>query len=151
MNEWTQGDYTISTDRDRLDLALIQRYLSQESYWAKGRPAEITHQVIEHSLCFGVYCQTASSVEQVGFARVITDYATHAYLADVFILPGHQGQGLGKWLMQCVLACPATEAVYKWGLHTLDAHGLYAQFGFAAPSQPSFYMEIRKSPPWVTT
>jgi GNAT superfamily N-acetyltransferase len=147
MHEWTQGEYTISTDRNRLDLAVIQHYLAEESYWAKGRPAEITRQVIEHSLCFGVYYK----IEQIGFARVITDYATHAYLSDLFILPAHQGQGVGKWLMQCILTYPATEAVYKWALHTRDAHGLYAQFGFAPPSEPALYMEIRKSPSWVAT
>src|SRR5947207_12366779 len=92
--EYTKGEYTISTDRNRLDIATIHQYLSEESYWAKNRPLAVTQKVLEHSLCFGVY----HGDEQVGQARVITDYATHAYLCDVFILPAHQGNGLGKWL-----------------------------------------------------
>ena len=147
MHEWTQGEYTISTDRNRLDVETVQYYLAEEAYWAKGRPLSITRKVIEHSLCFGVY----QNAKQVGFARIITDYATHAYLCDVFILPAHQGKGLGKWLMQCILGCPEMEDVYKWALHTRDAHGLYAQFGFVTPARPEAYMEIRQSPRWAVT
>jgi len=145
MSEWTQGNYTISTDRSRLQIETIHRYLAEESYWAKGRPLAITQQVIEHSLCFGVY----QGAEQVGFARVITDYATYAYIADVFIAPAQRGQGLGKWLMQCIKGAPETAGVYKWALHTRDAHTLYAQSGFKTVSQPGAYMEIRWSPPWL--
>lgn len=145
MSEWIQGDYTISTERNRLDEEMVHRYLAEESYWAKGRPRAITQRVIEHSLCFGVYHGAA----QVGFARVITDYATHAYLSDVFILPAYQGRGLGKWLMQCIMDAPETAGVYKWALHTLDAHALYTQYGFTTVSQPGAYMEIRQPPPWA--
>lgn len=146
MSEWTQGDYTISTDRNRLNVEAVHRYLAEESYWAKGRPWAVTQTVIEHSLCFGVY----QNAEQVGFARVITDYATHAYISDVFIVPAHQGHGLGKWLMQCMMDAPETANVYKWALHTRDAHELYTQYGFTTLSQPGAYMEIRRPPPWVT-
>ena len=145
MSEWTQGDYTISTDRSRLKVETVHRYLAEESYWAKGRPLAVTQKVIERSLCFGVY----QGGEQVGFARVITDYATHAYVADVFILPAHQGRGLGKWLMQCILDCPETSGVYKWALHTRDAHELYTQSGFTTVREPGAYMEIRRRPPWA--
>ncbi|MDQ3248266.1 MAG: GNAT family N-acetyltransferase [Chloroflexota bacterium] len=147
MSEWTQGDYTISTDRTRLDLAVIHEYLSNQSYWAGGRPLAVIRQSIEHSLCFGVYDGEA----QVGFARTITDYTTYAYLADVFILPTYQGNGLGKWLMQTILAAPTLADVYRWALHTRGAHGLYAQFGFTGLAKPESAMERRTTPPFLPT
>src|SRR5688572_12078190 len=102
--EWHCGEYIISTDQGKLDIAEIHRFLSEESYWAKGRALEITQRAIEHSVCLGLYHESAA--KQIGFARVITDFATYAYIADVFILPAHRGHGLGKWLVQCILAHP---------------------------------------------
>ncbi|NJK78688.1 MAG: GNAT family N-acetyltransferase [Chloroflexaceae bacterium] len=137
--EWQQGEFVISTDRARLDIAAIHCYLSERSYWAQGRSRAAVERSIEHSLCFGIYYNNA----QAGFARLLTDYCTVAYLADVFVLEDYRGRGLGKWLMACVLAHPALQAMPKWVLHTLDAHTLYSQYGFAAPAHPEWIMEYR--------
>jgi len=122
--EVQRGNYLISTDPGKLDVAAIHGYLSVESYWAKGRPLDVTQRAVEHSLCFGVYCGD----EQVGLARVVTDYATFAWLCDVFILEAHRGQGLGKWLIQTVVAHPALQS-RLWMLATRNAHGLYESYG----------------------
>ncbi|MFL5734480.1 MAG: GNAT family N-acetyltransferase, partial [Chloroflexia bacterium] len=106
-NEWRCGEYFISTDRERLDLALVHGFLSTTSYWAQGIPAETVARSIEHSLPFGVY----NAHQQVGFARVITDYATFAYIADVFILKPFRGQGLGKWLMRVIVSHPDLQSL----------------------------------------
>lgn len=130
--------YLISTDKTRLDRALIHRFLTS-SYWAEGRSREVVDASIEGSLCFGVYQGEA----QLGFARVITDYATFAYLADVFILDTHRGKGLSKRLVGTVLAHPPLQTC-SWTLFTKDAHGLYTQFGFERPREPERLMR-RKS------
>ncbi len=146
MNEWTQGAYTISTDRNRLNFDMIHHYLAKESYWAQGRPVAVMRTAIEHSLCFGVY----QGEQQIGFARVLTDYAISAYIADVFMLAAHQGHGLGKWLIQTILQTPKLQGITRWTLNTRDAHCLYAQFGFGPIAQPELTMELRKIPGWVT-
>lgn len=133
-----KGEYEIDTDKRRLDLAAIHRFLSQESYWAKNRTLEQTLTAIENSLCFGVY----RSREQVGFARVITDKATFAYIGDVFILQEHRGKGLSKWLMETILAQPDMQGLRRWILATHDAHGLYRQFGFDTVKFPERWMEL---------
>lgn len=135
MNE--SSCYTISTDPMRLDAALIHRYLSQDSYWARGVPLEVLQRAIRNSLCFGMY----ASERQVGFARVVTDAATFGYLADVFILPGHRGLGLGKQLIAAVMAHPDLQGLRRIMLATRDAHGLYRHFGFTAPKNPQLLME----------
>jgi GNAT superfamily N-acetyltransferase len=135
--EWQQGEFTISTDPARLDIARIHEYLSGSSYWATGRPLEVVRRSIENSLTFGVYKGAA----QVGFARVVTDYATFAWLADVFVLPGFQNQGMGKWLIGVVAAHPRVQGLRRWVLATRDAHGLYQQYGFTPLSAPEFFME----------
>jgi GNAT superfamily N-acetyltransferase len=132
-----RGEYEIDTDKRRLDIASIHRFLSTESYWAKNRTLEQTLTAIENSLCFGVY----RAREQVGFTRVITDKATFAYVGDVYILEGHRGQGLSKWLMQTILEQPDTQHLRRWLLATRDAHGLYQQFGFAPLVSPERWME----------
>ena len=132
-----RDEYFISTDPARLDLDVIFDYLHNHAYWAHGRTREIIVQSIAHSENFGVYCEHA----QIGFARVITDYATFAYLCDVFILPEHQGRGLGKWLLQTILAHPELQGLRYWYLRTRDAHGLYQQFGFTALRDPARSME----------
>lgn len=124
--EFTKGDYSISTDIDRLDLGVIHGYLSGESYWAKGIPLETVKRSINNSLCFGIYHNEA----QVGFARLVTDKATFAYLADVFIVDAHRGLGLSKWLVEVIHAHPDVQGLRRWMLGTRDAHGLYAQFGW---------------------
>ena len=128
----------ISTDKEKLDIRVIHNYLSNESYWAKGRTLETVQGSIENSLCFGVYIEN----KQVGFARVITDYAVFAWLLDVFILPEFQGKGYGKKLMEAIMTHNTLQGLRRWGLGTDDAHGLYKQFGFAPLHKPGNMMEI---------
>lgn len=128
---------TISTDPARLDLDAICSFMAR-SYWAKDRSRELQQRAIEHSLCFGVY----DEARQVGFARVVTDYATFAWLADVFIAEEYRGRGLGKWLVEVILSHPDVQTVPRWFLATRDAHGLYRQFGFRALTAPERRMEL---------
>ncbi|MES1221596.1 MAG: GNAT family N-acetyltransferase [Bacteroidota bacterium] len=134
--EWQKEDYSISTDKSKLDIAVIHSYLSNESYWAEQIPFSIVKRSIDHSLCFGVYYHES----QIGFARVISDYATFSYLCDVFILPEHRGRGLSKWLMEVITDFPDLQGLRRYLLTTLDAHGLYAQFGFTPYPQPDRLM-----------
>jgi GNAT superfamily N-acetyltransferase len=132
-------EYRISCDKAELDLHVIHGFLSQ-SYWARGVPIEVVRRSIENSLCFGVYRET----EQVGFARVITDYATFAYLADVFVVEPHRGRGLGKKLVAAILAHPELQGLRRWMLVTRDAHELYRLAGFSALAHPERHMEITR-------
>ena len=132
------GEFLISTERARLDLEVIHGFLTN-SYWAKGIPRELVARAMENSLCFGIYDGAGA---QVGFARVISDFATYAYIADVFVLESHRGRGLGKGLMECIVQHPTLQGLRRWNLSTLDAHALYAQFGFTPPKWPERYMEI---------
>ena len=136
-NEWQRGDYVISDDRGKLDLELIHQFLSTQTYWAVGRPLEVVRRSIEGSLPFGLYRQS----RQVGFARVVTDYATFAWIADVFVLESERGQGLSKWMMEVILAHPDLQGFRRWVLATKDAHGLYKQFGFMELNRPERWME----------
>lgn len=129
---------TVSTDKSRLDTGLIHAFLSR-SYWAEGRTLETVEAALRGSLCFGVY----EGEKQVGFARAVTDYATFAYLADVFVIATHRRKGLGKLLLNSVLRQPELQSC-SWALFTLDAHALYAQFGFECPAEPERLMR-RKS------
>jgi GNAT superfamily N-acetyltransferase len=129
----------ISTDRCELDVDLIHRFLSQEAYWSRGIPRATVERAIAGSLCFGGYLEDAG---QVAFARVTTDGATFGYLADVFVVPSQRGRGFGKRLMDAVMAHPQLQGLRRFMLATGDAHGLYAQYGFAAPSRPQTLMEI---------
>ena len=140
MNDeaFAKKGYQISTDNSLLDFDAIFNYLDQQSYWAKGIPAARLKKALEHSLCFGVYKDGL----QAGFARVVTDRATFAYLCDVFILPAYQGAGLSKWMMQTIMAHPDLQGLRRWSLATLDAHGLYKQFGFKEVSNPEVWMQI---------
>jgi GNAT superfamily N-acetyltransferase len=112
--------YSMSTDRTRLDTALVHRYLSSDSYWARGVPLEVVQRAISNSLCFGLYQRE----QQIGFARVVTDAATFGYLADVFIVPGHRGLGLGRQLIAAVMAHPDLQGLRRFMLAPRDAHGL---------------------------
>jgi len=138
--DWQRDGLTISTDPARIDRALVHAFLSG-SYWASGIPREIVDRSIENALCFGVYEEN----RQVGFARVISDLATFAYLADVFVLPSHRGRGLAKWLMEAILAHPKLQGLRRWMLVTRDAHGLYRQVGFTELAHPERLMEIVRS------
>ena len=131
-----KGDFTISSDKTRLDLDVIHGFLST-SYWAAGRSAETIRRSIEHSIPFGVY----KDDRQVGFARVITDYATFAWIADVFILDSFRGQGLGKWMMEVILSDPQLQGFRRWVLATKDAQELYRRFGFNELKIPERWME----------
>ena len=158
--EERRGRFTISTDPARLDRTRIQEFLST-SYWAPGIPRDVVDRAIEGSLCFGVYddgrgeatprrrsgrAKRGQSAEessvQVGFARVITDQATFAYVADVFVVESHRGQGLGVWLMETIRAHPRLQGLRRWSLVTRDAHALYRRVGFADVENPSRWMEI---------
>lgn len=130
--------YTISTDPTRLDRALVHRWLAEKSYWAEGIPRDVVEKAIAGSLNFGIYHEAEG---QVGFARVITDRATFAYLADVFVLEAHRGQGLSKRLMATILAHPELQGLRRWLLATRDAQGLYEQFGFTLPKVANRLME----------
>jgi len=134
---WFRRDFEISTDPLRIDVELVHEFLTN-SYWAKGITLDLVRQSIENSICFGVYFGR----EQVGFARIISDRATFAYLADVFILPTYRGRGLSLWLMECIVAHPDLQGLRRWMLATRDAHGLYERFGFTAVSRPERWMEI---------
>ena len=134
---WAQGEFEISTDPARIDLNRVHEFLTI-SYWAREIPVEIVRRSIENALCFGIYCGD----RQVGFARVITDRATFAYLADVFVLPEYRGRGLSKWMMECILAHPDLQGLRRWMLATQDAHGLYRQYGFLPLKAPERWMEL---------
>jgi GNAT superfamily N-acetyltransferase len=136
--EHTAGEYVLSTDRARLDLDVVHAFLAHESYWARGVPRAVVEKAVRHSLCVGVYCRGA----QVGFARVVTDYATFGHVMDVFVLPEHRGKGLSKLLMQLIMRHPELQGFRIWTLGTADAHGLYAQFGFRASAHPERRMEL---------
>lgn len=135
--EITRGEFLISTDRSRLDFKMIQRFLVEDSYWACERTPEQTATAIENSFCFGVYHEEI----QVGFARVVSDRATFAYLGDVFIIEEYRGRGLSKWLMGAIIGHPELQGLRRWVLATRDAHSLYEQFGFHQLVHPDRWME----------
>ena len=134
--ERTFDDYLISTDPARLDVGVIHGFL-RESYWAQAIPREIVERAVENSLCFGVYYRN----EQIGFARIVSDYSTFAYIADVFVLAPWRGRGISKALMAEVIHHPDLQGLRRWLLATKDAHGLYQRFGFTAPPFPDRMME----------
>lgn len=135
--EWQKGEFTISTEREKLQIEVIHRFLSEESYWAKERTKEQTLTAIKNSLPFGVY----KGENQIGFARVISDFSTFAYIGDVFILEEFRGKGLSKWLMDVIVSYPELQNLRRWVLATKDAHTLYAQFGFHELKFPERWME----------
>ena len=138
--ERRRGEFLITTNRARVDLNVVHGFLTN-SYWAKGIPREVVARSIEHSLCFGIYEVVGA---QVGFARVVGDFATVAYLGDVFVLESHRGRGLSKWLMQCIVEHPALQNLRRWILLTRDAPELYSKFGFTAVKAPERYMELHR-------
>jgi len=136
MNVWTQDTFTVTCDPARMDRVVIAEFLGS-SYWAKGIPAATVDKSLENSLCFALL----DGARQIGFARVISDRATVAFLNDVFVLPEYRGRGLSKWLMECVTSHTELQGLRRWMLSTRDAHGLYEQFGFTALKKPEFFME----------
>ena len=145
--EYQRGEFTVSTDPARLDPDAIHNFLTN-CYWAKGVPRDVVARSIEHALCFGVY---DGSGAQVGFARVISDFATIAYVGDVFVLDTHRGRGLGKWLMESITQHPALQGLRRWILTTRDAHALYSQVGFTPVKFPERYMERHDPHVYETT
>lgn len=131
----------ISTDKAELDLPLIHRFLSIQAYWSQGIPEETVARAVAGSLCFGGYVEGEG---QVAFARVVSDFATFAYLADVFVVPEHRGRGYSKALVAEVMAHPQLQGLRRFMLATSDAHGLYTQYGFATPAKPQTLMEVSK-------
>ena len=136
--EWKRGTLSISTEPSRIDRDLVHEFLRDRSYWASGIPRDVVDRSIDNALCFGVYDGGA----QVGLARVVTDRATFAYLADVFVLESHRGRGIAKWLMEVVKEHPDLQGLRRWILMTRDAHRIYEQFGFRQIANPSRCMEI---------
>lgn len=128
----------ISTDQNRLDVTMIHSFLANESYWVPGISRASVEKCIKHSLCFGVYLDG----RQIGFARAVTDFVRYAHLLDVFVLPEFRGRGIGKLLLEHVLAHPELHTIVRYTLGTQDAHGLYAQFGFTAFANPERQMEL---------
>lgn len=137
---WERGEFEVTTDRERLDLDMIHGFLAQQSYWARGIPRTTVERSVRNSICFGVFQGTP----QVGFARVISDCATIAYLGDVFILREFRGRGLGKWLMECVISHPDLQNLRRWILVTEDAHSLYRKCGFSHLTRQEKFMELHK-------
>ena len=135
--EWTRDRLTVTTDKARLDRSVIHAFL-RTSYWAENIPLSVVDKAIDNSLCFGLLDED----RQIGFARVITDSATFAYLADVFVLPEHRGRGLGTWLVECTVSHPELQGLRRRLLGTRDAHGLYEKFGFTPLRRPQTFMEI---------
>lgn len=140
---WTRADgYSLSTDRSRLDLDRIERFLTEEAYWSKGLPRPLLERALANSLPFGLYAPEGA---MVGFGRLVTDYATFAYLRDVFVLPDHRGRGLSVWLATQIRSHPELATVTTWMLATRDAHAVYAKAGFAPVPHPEYYMSLPKS------
>ncbi len=137
LPEWERGEIIIRTDVSFLQIDMIHKFLSEESYWAKERTREQTQRAIESSLSFGVY----KGEKQIGFARVVTDYATFAYIGDVFILNEFRGRGISKWLMETIVNHPDLQNLRRWILATRDAHALYEKFGFTELKVPERWME----------
>lgn len=135
--EWQRDEYTISTDPKRLDISVIHDFISNQSYWAQGRSVETVQRALDNSLNFGIY----KTDQQVGFGRVVTDYATFAWIADVFVLTEYRGRGLSKWLVEVMLEHPQLQGFRRWVLATKDAHSLYARFGFIELHRPERWME----------
>ncbi len=135
--ETSRDGFVISTQRSRLQVDVIQKFLNEESYWARDRKLEQTLAAIDNSICFGLYYGS----DQVGFARVVSDQATFAYVGDVFILNEYRGRGLSKWLMEMIIAHPDLQGLRRWVLATRDAHKLYEQFGFHELVHPERWME----------
>ncbi len=136
--KWQKDEYVITTNPEDLQIDAILDYLRNDSYWAKDRTPEQMKNIIENSLCFGLY----KDKKQIGFARVVTDYATFAYLGDVYVLPEFQGNGLGTWLMDVVINHPDLQGFRRWVLATRDAHKLYEKFGFTNLKHPERWMEL---------
>ncbi len=138
--ETRRDGYLISDDPARIDVDAVVAFMHNQSYWATNRPRAVIEQSLRHSLCCGLYAEDKPGAPQVGLARVLTDYATIAYMADVYVLPEHRGKGLGVWLVEQTIAHPALEGIPRWLLITRDAHTLYEKVGFGPLPKPKNVM-----------
>jgi GNAT superfamily N-acetyltransferase len=136
MSSWVNGTFTVTCDQAKMDLAVVADFLAS-SYWAKGIPRATVEKSLANSLCFVLL----DGSRQIGFARIISDRATIAYVGDVFVLPEYRGRGLSKWLMECIISHPELQGLRRWILATRDAHGLYEKFGFTPLKKPELFME----------
>lgn len=136
IQEYRKDNFLVSTDPEKLDREAIHAYLTR-SYWAEGRSKELVFKSLENSLNFGLY----DGDRQIGLARVVTDYVLYAYLCDVYVLEEYQGQGLGKWMLGCMMSYPNFDTLRLWTLRTRDAHELYRQYGFTEVEKPEAYMD----------
>ena len=143
MVQWQRDEFMVTDNREALDIEMIHGFL-RESYWARDIPRTILEKSLAHSLCFGLFCRGG----QVGFARAVTDYATFAYLADVFVLPGFRRRGLASWLISCVVDHPGLQGLRRILLATADAHELYRGCGFSPLRAPGNFMEIGRAAPY---
>src|SRR3982751_1068273 len=141
MTTWTRDEFAISTDRNRLDVPLIHQYLSTSTYWATSRKLEIVQRSIENSLCFWIYQIVNDGHKQIGFGRVVTDYATFAWIADVFVVEQYRRRGLAKWMMELMVSHSELQGFRRWVLATKDAHDVYRPFGFRELHRPERWME----------
>jgi GNAT superfamily N-acetyltransferase len=139
VSEWSRGDYRVTTNISAFDFEVVHRYLSEVAYWSPGISREQVERAARHSLAFGLFHRDT----QIGYARAITDTVSFAYLADIFVLPGRQRDGLGTWLVECLMAHPDLQGLRKMMLTTTSAHALYARFGFVVPVEPEKLMEKR--------
>lgn len=137
--EWFKDDFSITTDKEKIDVDYTQQFLAQ-TYWAEGIPKAVVEKSIQGSICFAVF----HGAQQIGFARVISDEATFAYLADVFIDPAYRGRGLSQWLMEVIMSYPTLQGLRRFLLATRDAHGLYAKFGFEPIPSLTPWMQVHK-------
>jgi nitroimidazol reductase NimA-like FMN-containing flavoprotein (pyridoxamine 5'-phosphate oxidase superfamily) len=147
VQENRRASLVVSTDPNRLDLDLIHQFLAVDAYWSSGVNRHQIERYVKHSLCFGVYDAGAAKDRQVGFARVITDFTTFAYLADVFVVESYQGRGIGTWRLECILAHPELQSLRKWTLNTKDAHELYQKHRFKPDPYPEDHLIFRPGDP----
>lgn len=144
IRQWSRDPFVISTDPARLDIGRIHRYLAEESYWARNIPLDLVRKALANSRCYSIH----EGETLVGFGRIITDYATFAYVGDVFVVEERRGLGLSKWLVECMLGDPEVQGLRNWTLYTKDAQSLYARFGFLHPENPATVMTIKKPNPY---
>jgi GNAT superfamily N-acetyltransferase len=143
LNIWEKSNFIISTDKSLLQLPRIHAFLSKEAYWCLEIPIDVVKSSISNSLCFGLYDRTQEGLIQIGFARIVTDFSTFAWLCDVFVETAYRKKGLSKWLMECVMSHPSLKSLRRLCLATKDAHSLYEQYGFEVTQTPQNWMEIK--------
>ncbi len=140
---WEKESFLISTDKAFLQIDKIHKFLTNEAYWSQDIPKTVVVKSIENSFCFGLYDISAADKEQIGYARIVTDYASFAWLCDVYVEHSHRNKGLSKWLMTCVMSHPDLQNLRRICLATKDAHELYKKFGFEVTKSPENWMEIK--------